>query len=255
MSVVVCAAEKGKRAVGLERIREMRTAEIARLRHVYDGRQTSEVAWRYAPSRPGVRYLRQRRDRAVRGLLARRGIADLSALRILDLGCGRGAELAEWRRRGGTPERLAGIDLMERFAQEARRAVLDVPIAVASGDELPFADATFDIVEQSMLFSSILDDGMRAMVAAEALRVVKPGGFVLWYDFRVGNPRNADLRPVPPAEIARLFPGCPIDLRRVTLLPPLARALGPLAFSLGRVLEVLPPLRTHYLGTIQRPDQ
>jgi SAM-dependent methyltransferase len=231
----------------------MRAAEIARLRHVYDGRQAPEVAWRYASSRPGMRYLRQRRDREIRGLLVRRGIADLSALRILDLGCGRGAELAEWRRRGSPPERLAGIDLMEGFAQQARAAVPAATVAVASGDELPFADATFDIVEQSMLFSSILDDGMRAMVAAEALRVVKPGGFVLWYDFRVGNPRNADLRPVPMDEIARLFPGCPIDLQRVTLLPPLARALGVLAFSLGRVLETLPPLRTHYLGTIQRP--
>lgn len=231
----------------------MRAAEIARLRRVYDGRQAPDVTWRYAAARPGVRYLRQRRDRAIRGVLARRGIVDLSTLRILDLGCGRGAELAEWRRRGSTPRKLAGVDLMEGFAQEARRAVPDAAIAVASGDELPFADATFDIVEQSMLFSSILDDGMRAMVAAEALRVVKPEGFVLWYDFRIGNPRNADLRPVPPAEIARLFPGCRIDLRRVTLLPPLARALGGLAFSLGRVLETLPPLRTHYLGTIQRP--
>jgi SAM-dependent methyltransferase len=231
----------------------MRAAEIARLRRVYDGRQAPDVARRYVSSRPGVRYLRQRRDQAIRGLLARRGITDLSALRILDLGCGRGAELAEWRRRGGAPPRLAGVDLMEGFAQEACRAVPDAAIAVASGDELPFPDATFDIVEQSMLFSSILDDSMRAMVAAEALRVVKPGGFVLWYDFRVGNPRNADLRSVPLAEIARLFPGCRIDLRRVTLLPPLARALGTLAFSLGRVLETLPALRTHYLGTIQRP--
>jgi SAM-dependent methyltransferase len=228
-------------------------AEIARLRRVYDGRQAPEVTWRYAASRPGVRYLRQQRDRAIRGLLSRRGITDLSALGILDLGCGRGADLAEWRRRGAATRGLAGVDLMEGFAQEACRAVPDAAIAVASGDELPFADATFDIVEQSMLFSSILDAGMRALVAAEALRVVKPGGFVLWYDFRVGNPRNADLRPVSPAEIARLFPGCRIDLQRVTLLPPLARVLGALAFSLGRVLETLPPLRTHYLGTIQRP--
>jgi ubiquinone/menaquinone biosynthesis C-methylase UbiE len=231
----------------------MKAAEIARLRRVYDGRQAPEVAWRYASSRPGVRYLRLRRDRAIRRLLARRGIADLSALRILDLGCGRGMELAEWRRRGGVPHGLAGVDLMEQFARQAHRAVPDAAVAVASADELPFADATFDIVEQSMLFSSILDDSMRALVAAEALRVVKPGGFLLWYDFRVGNPRNADLRPVPLAEIARLFPGCPIDLRRVTLLPPLARTLGILAFSLGRALETLPSLRTHYLGTIQRP--
>lgn len=230
----------------------MKTAEIDRVRRVYGGRQAPQVAWRYAASRPGVRYLRQRRDVEIRGLLARQGLVDLSAVRILDLGCGRGAELAEWLRRGARPERLAGVDLLEAFAHDACGAAPGAGIAVAAGDELPFADATFDIVEQSMLFSSILDDGLRALIAAEALRVLKPGGFVLWYDFRVGNPRNADLRPVPLAEIALLFPGCRLDFRRTTLLPPLARGLGTLAFGLGRALEALPVLRTHYLGIIRK---
>lgn len=230
----------------------MKAAELARVQRVYDDRQAPDVAWRYASSRPGVRYLRQRRDHAIRRLLARRGLVNLSALRILDLGCGRGTELAEWLRRGALPERLAGVDLMERFVGDAARTVPGGGVAVAAADELPFADATFDIVEQSMLFSSVLDDGLRMQIAAEALRVVKPGGFVLWYDFRVGNPRNADLRPVPLDEIARLFPGCRLDFRRVTLVPPLARLLGVLASSVGRALEGLPLLRTHYLGAIQK---
>jgi len=57
---------------------------------------------------------------------------------------------------------------LKRFAQKARRAVPNVAIAVASGDGLPFAASIFDIVEQSMLFSPILDDSMRVMVAAES---------------------------------------------------------------------------------------
>jgi SAM-dependent methyltransferase len=230
----------------------MKLAEIDRIRRVYGGRQAPQVAWRYAVSRPGVRYLRQRRDSAICSLLARRGIADLPSLRVLDLGCGRGAELAAWLGRGVRPARLVGVDLLEPFARDAQQAVPEVGVAVAAADQLPFADATFDLVEQSMLFSSILDDRLRAAVAAEALRVVRPGGFVLWYDFRLGNPRNADLRPVPLAEIGRLFPGCRLDFRRVTLLPPLARGLGVLASTLGRALEALPALRTHYLGTIQK---
>lgn len=131
-------------------------------------------------------------------------------------------------------------------------AMPEAAFAVAAGDELPFADRTFDIVEQSMLFSSVLDDGLRALVASEMLRVLKPDGFVLWYDFRVANPRNPDLRPVPLAEVARLFPACRLDFRRTTLVPPLARRLGTAAFSLGRLLETLPALRTHYLGAIRR---
>lgn len=231
----------------------MKTAEIERVRRVYQGRQAPQVAWRYAASRPGVRFLRARRDREIRRLLARRGIVDLSSVQILDLGCGRGLELAEWSRRGVPLERLAGVDLLEPFVRDAIHTVPDAAFAVAAGDQLPFADGTFDIVEQSMLFSSILEDNLRAAVAAEALRVLKPGGFVLWYDFRIGNPRNSDLRPVSQAEIERLFPGCRLDLRRTTLLPPLARALGRLAFGVGRILEALPLLRSHYLGSIQRP--
>jgi SAM-dependent methyltransferase len=230
----------------------MRTAEIDRVRRVYGGRQAAPVAWRYAASRPGVRYLRQRRDAEIRSLLARHGFGDLGALHILDLGCGRGAEMVEWQHRGARADRLVGVDLLEHFARDALETVPGAAIAVAAGDELPFADRTFDIVEQSMLFSSVLDDGLRAVVAAEMLRVLKPGGFVLWYDFRVGNPRNPDLRPVPLAEIGRLFPGCRLDFRRTTLLPPLARGLGRAAFSLGRLLEALPFLRTHYLGAITR---
>lgn len=230
----------------------MKTAEVERIRRVYQDRQAPQVAWRYAASRPGVRYLRQRRDREVRRLLARRSVDDLASMQILDLGCGRGGELAEWRRRGARVDRLVGVDLLEPFVHDAVRAMPGAALAVASGDQLPFADATFDIVEQSMVFSSILDDDLRTAVAAEALRVLKPGGFVLWYDFRIGNPRNADLRPVSEAEIERLFPGCRVELRRVTLLPPLARALGSLAFGLGGILEMVPPLRSHFLGSIQR---
>ena len=231
----------------------MKTAEIERVRRVYQGRQAPQVAWRYAASRPGVRYLRRRRDQEIRRLLAGKCITDLSSVQILDLGCGRGSELAEWARRGAIPGRLAGVDLLEPFIRDAVGTIPGATIAVSTADQLPFADATFDIVEQSMLFSSILDDELRVQVAVEALRVLKPGGFLLWYDFCIGNPRNADLRAISQAEIEQLFPGCRIDLRRVTLLPPLSRALGSLAFSLGRVLEMLPPLRSHYLGSIQRP--
>lgn len=231
----------------------MKTAEIERIRRVYEGRQATQVAWRYAASRPGVRFLRQRRDEEIRRLLTRRGVVDLSSMQILDLGCGRGLELVEWPRRGARLDRLVGVDLLEPFVRDAIQTMPGAALAVAAGDQLPFADATFDIVEQSMLSSSILEDNVRAAVAAEALRVLKPGGFVLWYDFCIGNPRNADLRAVSQAEIERLFPGCRIDLRRVTLMPPLARALGGLAFSVGRALEVLPPLRSHYLGSIEKP--
>ena len=75
---------------------------------------------------------------------------------------------------------------------------------------------------------------------------MRPGGGVLVYDFAVDNPRNADVRGVPPAQLRALFPQAACRVRRVTLAPPLARTLAALHPRLPAWLN-LPPLRTHRL--------
>jgi hypothetical protein len=84
------------------------------------------------------------------------------------------------------------------------------------------------------------------------LRVVKPRGVILWYDYHVNNPWNPDVRGVKKQEIRHLFPGCRVDLQRLTLAPPLARRLAPYSFLLCCLLEKIPLLCTHYLGVIRR---
>lgn len=44
------------------------------------------------------------------------------------------------------------------------------------------------------VFSSILDPQMAQNVAQEIVRVLRPQGFLLWYDFRFNNPRNPHVR-------------------------------------------------------------
>ena len=85
------------------------------------------------------------------------------------------------------------------------------------------------------------------------MRVVKPEGFILWYDYHVNNPWNNDVRGVKRNEINRLFPSCRIELQRITLIPPLARLLVPYSYFACYLLEKLPPLCTHYLGVIRKP--
>ena len=58
---------------------------------------------------------------------------------------------------------------------------------------LDFRTDSFDFVFQSTVFTSILDSEVRKEVAGEMLRVLKPGGVILWYDFHVNNPRNPDV--------------------------------------------------------------
>ena len=50
---------------------------------------------------------------------------------------------------------------------------------------LAFPDATFDLVVQSTVFTSVLDATMKHQMAAEMLRVVKDDGVILWYDYYV----------------------------------------------------------------------
>jgi hypothetical protein len=75
------------------------------------------------------------------------------------------------------------------------------------------------MIVQSTVFSSILDSDMKRKVASEMVRVLKPDGLIIWYDCFVSNPRNKDVKGITKNEIHQLFPGCQIDLRRVTLAP------------------------------------
>ena len=68
--------------------------------------------------------------------------------------------------------------------------------------------------------------------------------------FFMKNPRNPYVQPVTRSDIQPLFPGCSLDLRRISLAPLLARALAPQSRGLCSVLSRLPLLCTHYLGAI-----
>jgi ubiquinone/menaquinone biosynthesis C-methylase UbiE len=226
--------------------------ETARIREVYRRRADAGARTRYARSRPSERYFNQRRDEELLRLLRGNRAHDLATARILEVGCGRGQPLSDWQRWGAQAGNLYGVDLMESFLTEAQDALPNANLFVGSADCLPFRDACFDIVVQLTMFTSILDPSMRKGAAAEMLRVLAPGGLIIWYDFRYPSPRNADVRPIGMREIEALFPGCQIEMVTITLLPPLARLLAPVSFALCRLLETaVPILRSHYLAVIR----
>ncbi|TXI21814.1 MAG: class I SAM-dependent methyltransferase, partial [Roseateles sp.] len=153
------------------------------------------------------------------------------------------------------PEHLSGIELLpERLA--LARAALPERVTLLAGDAstAPIAPASQDLVLQSTVFSSILDDGLQQRVAAAMWAWLKPGGAVLWYDFVVNNPRNPDVRGVPLARVRELFPHGRLQARRVTLAPPLARMVCRVHPALYPFFNALPLLRTHRLVLITKPD-
>jgi SAM-dependent methyltransferase len=209
---------------------------------------------RYSPLRPEVWQLLQERQRTLLRLFLAHGCDDLSALRLLEVGCGSGGNLLELLRLGFEPEHLSGVELLPERFEHARRH-LPAGVALSQGDALlaPIAPASQDIVMQSTVFTSLLDGAFQQRLAHAMWSWLKPGGAVLWYDFTVDNPRNADVRGVPLARVRELFPQGRIDARRVTLAPPLARAVCRVHPALYTVFNALPLLRTHLLAWITKP--
>ena len=207
---------------------------------------------RYGFLQPDVLLSVQCRQRALQALLRRAGV-EPAATSVFEVGCGAGGNLLELLRMGFRPANLGGIELLPERAAQARE-VLPAAVRLHEGDAtaLDIAPGSVDIVYQSTVFSSLLDDAFQQRLAEAMWRWVRPGGAVLWYDFTVDNPRNPDVRGVPLSRVRALFPGAELTHRRVTLAPPLARALCRVSPRLVPWFD-WPPLRTHVLAWLRKP--
>lgn len=226
--------------------------ELNRVVHRY-ARRSQLPADRYAPLNAEVQARMEERRRVTARMLQSQGVRDLSEMRICEVGCGAGGNLLEWILLGVQPDRLVGNELLtERLDLARQRLPSGVQLFGGDAAALPFPPGSFDIVHQSTVFSSVLDPAVQHRLAAAMWRWLRPGGAVLWYDFTVDNPRNPDVRGLPMARLRALFPEGRIDARRVTLAPPLARALCRLHPSLYALANTLPWLRTHVLAWIEK---
>ena len=227
--------------------------EEARIKVAYANRKHTIPKGRYSFFNEANLFIVQERERQFLALLKQYGFASLHAKSILEIGCGAGFWLREFIKWGARPENLTGVELLDhRVAEAVRLCPEAVRVECRNAAKLSFPDAEFDLVFQSMAFSSILDQGLKQQVASEMSRVVKPDGLILWYDFHINNPRNPDVRGVKKREIQRLFSGCSIRLRRLTLAPPLVRMIAPSSWMLSSLLARIPFLCTHYLGVIRK---
>jgi ubiquinone/menaquinone biosynthesis C-methylase UbiE len=204
----------------------------------------------YAPWNPGVIYNRAGRTRRAAILLARCGVFPKRGDPCLEIGFGSLGWLAELLAWGIAETDLHGIELNPDRARRAREAFPAADLRVGDACELPWPDATFRLVIASTTFSSILDPAVRRLVAGEAERVLAPGGALLWYDLRINNPSNPQVRKVDRAELSALFPGLAGPVWSTTLVPPLARRIASRAELLARMLETLPFLRTHLIAVL-----
>lgn len=101
---------------------------------------------------------------------ARRKLVRGLAGRVLEVGTGTGLALP------GYPESVTSvtaIDVDAEALERARPRRPDARVVQASVEDLPFADASFDVVVSSLVFCSVEAPG-RALT--EVFRVLRPGG-------------------------------------------------------------------------------
>ncbi len=228
--------------------------EVIRLRQVYRqyaARGLGKSKW--SEANPGNHAIQTEREVKIRELLQRFGFFPVTGRRILDVGCGTGQQLGRFLAWGARPENLFGVDLLPERIEVAQGLFPQIAFQTANAESLPYANGVFHLASVSTVFSSILDPQMAANIAREITRVLAPGGAVLWYDFRRNNPFNPHVQGMTRTHIQRLFPGFRLVLQALSLLPPLARRLGPLAPRLYAPLSALPVLRTHLLGLLTKP--
>jgi SAM-dependent methyltransferase len=213
---------------------------------------------RYSLLNRAVLLANQERQRAIADVFVGIGWLDLEKVRLLEVGCGTGRNLLELLRFGFAPQHLQGIELLTASVEQAR-CVLPVSVRITLGDAAGEAAsfipaASQDVVYQSTVFSSLLDNAFQQRLAHTMWSLVRPGGGVLWYDFTVDNPRNPDVRGVSVARVRQLFPDGKMRVRRLTLAPPVARAVTRLHPTLYALFNSCSWLRTHVLVWVQKPQ-
>ena len=106
--------------------------------------------------------------------------------RVLDVGCGAGADTIPLGHRVGPSGRVVGLDLDISLTFEANRRAAAAGVAgwvrhgVGSATEMPFPDGSFDACHSELVFMHLLQP---EQAFAEMVRVTRPGGWLLVIDW------------------------------------------------------------------------
>ena len=178
---------------------------------------------------------------------------DFSKIRILDIGCGKGEFLRSMLEYGVAPRLLHGTEFLENRIQTAK--TISHPDIKWFFKNVPKSDsAKFDLVSAQTVFSSILEEEERRRLAVQIWDQLRPGGWVLVFDFRYNNPKNSNVRKVTREELSAYWSSSVQEIFFTDMLmPPLARRLIRSSWVYAELLtSVLQIFRSHFVYTVKR---
>lgn len=110
-----------------------------------------------------------------------------NGMRVLDVGCGTGAQLNIYRSYGC---RVFGIEMSAGMIATARQKYPGrLNLSRADAVHMPYRNQTFDLILLSMMLHEISVEN-RLAVLVETRRVLKDSGRVLVIDYRAGRPNR-----------------------------------------------------------------
>ncbi len=164
-----------------ERPAETRSPEERLAREIAHHRRIApfaEAIWSWSSPSGSARAERRARFFVDQGALR-------PGLRALELGCGTGVFLERVARSGAA---IVGLDLSEDLLAKARlrmAAFPNVELALGNAEQLPYPEASFDLVYGSSVLHHLSLDA----ALGEAYRVVRPGGRVVFAEPNAINPQ------------------------------------------------------------------
>jgi ubiquinone/menaquinone biosynthesis C-methylase UbiE len=224
--------------------------ERRRILAEYQRRAKEIEADRYSPWQPAEIFFKTRRKIVAAEMLNEARVFPGSGDACLEVGCGTIGWLADLISWGVRESDLHGIDIDALRISRAREILPFADLRIGDATGLPWGNNNFNLVIASTVFTSVLDLNVRSLMADEIIRVLTPGGALLWYDFAFNNPKNPQVQGISRREIRNLFPRLVGKTRSVTLAPPLSRLIAPRSWTLATLLEAIPFLRTHVLAVL-----
>ncbi|MGE5187173.1 MAG: class I SAM-dependent methyltransferase [Acidobacteriota bacterium] len=166
-------------------------------------------------------------------------------VKLLDVACGTGRTLHQLSRTH-PGLRLTGIDLSPAYIRLARKRlerVQELTLAVENAEQLPWADATFDVVTSVYMFHELPRNARRNAVR-EMLRVLRPGGLVVIED---------SAQPSESPELAPVLHGFPREFHEPFYEDYLDDDLGALLREVGFAVEAVEPHLVAKVVVARRP--
>ena len=168
-------------------------------------------------------------------------------LELLEIGAGNGTNADFFINMGFTKANISFNELLPERINAIKTNYPQNKIFEGNAIDIDF-DKQYDVIFQSTVFTSILNQNDRDKLGQKMLGLLKQNGVIIWYDFIYNNPKNKNVRKVSVNELKKIFyNSSAFYYKKITLAPPIGRKVG----SFYKLFNIN-ILRTHILAIIKK---